>query len=89
MKSLEIVERIKQTNPKLLGKMPDAKAAKIIAAALRAVHKEIGAAEEGALKVAGLGTFKTRQVEREKDGQKSTVKKVGFTAAKIKAKAAK
>ncbi len=89
MKSLEIVELIKQANPKLLGKMPDAKAAKIIAAALRAVHKEISSAEEGVLKVAGLGSFKTRQVEREKDGTKVTVKKVNFSAAKIKAKAEK
>ncbi|MBT9099285.1 hypothetical protein KFZ76_16445 [Methylovulum psychrotolerans] len=88
MKSLEVVELIKQTNPKLLGKMPDAKVAKIIAAALLEIGKQVSAAEEGAVKIAGLGSFKIRQVEREKDGEKTAVKKVIFTAAKPKAKKA-
>jgi hypothetical protein len=84
MKSTEIVELIKQSNPKILGKLPDAKVAKIVAATLREISKQVSSAEDGTLKVAGLGSFKIRQVEREKDGQKKTVKKVSFNSVKAK-----
>lgn len=86
MKSNEIVELIKQSNPKVLGKLPDAKAAKIVAATLREISKQISTAEEGTVKIAGLGAFKVRQVEKEKDGQKVAVRKINFSAAKLKAK---
>ncbi len=89
MKAIEIVELIKQENPKVLGKMPDEKAAKIISAALRQISKQLDQATEGSVKVMGLGAFSVRQVEREKEGQAVTVKKVSFRAAKLKAKVKK
>jgi nucleoid DNA-binding protein len=85
MKTTEIVELIKQSNPKLLGKMPDAKMAKIIAAILREIGKQVSATESGDVKIAGLGTFKVRQVEREKDGNTVSVKKIAFRSVKLKA----
>ena len=86
MKPIEIVELIKISKPKLLGKMPDARAAKIIRAALVQLGKHIDAENEGVVKVPGFGNFKIRQVEREKGGQKKTVKAIAFRAAKKKIK---
>lgn len=89
MKALEIVELIKQSNPKLLGKTPDARAAKIITAALSQIGQQLNATTEGPLKIPSLGVFAIKQVEREKDGQTVTVKKVSFRSPKPKAKAVK
>jgi len=83
MKANEIIEAIKQTNPKILGKMADKKAAKIVTAAFQEINKHLGTAE-GAVKVPGLGTFKVRELERNKEGQQVKVKKTSFRAAKIK-----
>ena len=84
MKPIEIVELVKQSNPKLLGKMPEAKAAKLIAAALKQISKQLEATDEGQLKVGPLGVFGIRKVEREKEGQKKSVKKIVFRIAKQK-----
>lgn len=89
MKSIEIIETIKQSNPKLLGKTPDDAAGKIIAAAFRQVGKKLAETNEGTVKVPALGTFVIKQLEREKDGQKTVVKKVTFRASKPKAKTKK
>lgn len=89
MKAIEIVELIKQENPKVLGKTPDEKTAKIISAALRQISKQLDQATEGNVKIPGLGAFSIRQVEREKEGQTVAIKKISFRAAKLKAKAKK
>ncbi len=89
MKAIEIVELIKQENPKVLGQMSDDKAAKIVSAALRQINKQLHQATEGSVKILGLGAFGVRQVEREKEGQTQSVKKISFRAAKLKAKAKK
>ena len=86
MKPIEIVELIKKSNPNLLGKMPDARAANIIRAALGQLGKQIDATEEGAVKVPGFGNFNIKQVEREKDGVKKTVKVITFRVVEQKAK---
>lgn len=85
MKAIEIVELIKQENPNTLGKMSDKKAAKVISAALRQISNQLAQASEGTVKIAALGAFAVKQVEREASGKKSTVKKIAFRAAKPKA----
>jgi len=86
MKPNEIVELIKKSNPKVLGSLPEAKAAGLIRVALAQLGQHIVALNEGAVNVPGLGNFKIKQVEREKEGQKKTVKVVAFSAAKQKTK---
>lgn len=85
MKLIEIVEQIKETNPKILGKLTDAKAAKILSAAFAEISKQLDATDDGAVKVPALGAFAVKQVEREKEGEKLTVKKISFRVAKPKA----
>jgi nucleoid DNA-binding protein len=87
MKPTELAELIKQANPKLLGTIPEAKVAKIITATVREISKQIRTTDTGTVKIAGLGSFKMRQVEREKDGKMVSVKKIAFRTVKVKAKA--
>jgi len=86
MKANEIVESIKQSNPQLFGKMPDQKAITLVQAVLAELGKQIDAVDNGVVKVQGFGNFRIKQVEREKDGEKVTLKKVAFRKAKRKAK---
>jgi hypothetical protein len=82
MSPLEIVALIKNTNPKLLADVQDKRAARLIREAWLHVVKQIEAADEGVVKVPGLGAFQVRQVKQEKDGVKATVRRVIFKAAK-------
>jgi hypothetical protein len=82
MKPKEIVELVKKEDPKLFADMPDKKIAQIVRAAFGQVGKQLDATTEGAMKVPGLGNFRVRQGEREKDGQKVPVKRVTFRRAK-------
>ncbi len=85
MKALEIVEKIKQESPALFGGMPDKKAVRLVKEVLSQVAKQVESAEDGKLSVPSLGTFRVRQVERDKEGEKVSIKKIGFKLAKIKA----
>lgn len=89
MKPIEIVAELKKAQPKLFAQLPDAKAAKLVNAVLRYTAKQIQETAEGKVKIAGLGTFNVKEREQEKNGEKKTVKRVSFNAAKIKAKTKK
>lgn len=85
MKALDIVEQIRQESPALFGGMPDKKAVRLVREILTYVAKQVDSAEEGKLSIPHLGTFRVRHVERDKDGEKTSVKKIGFKPGKIKA----
>lgn len=87
MRPIEIVDFLRLEQPQLLGKMPDKKAAGLIRAALALISRRIDALEEGLLQVAGLGVFRVRRVEREKDGQKVLVRQVILRKGMLAAKA--
>lgn len=82
MKPIEIFEMLKSENPELFANVPDKAAVAIIRRVVGVLGKQIAAADEGVVKVAGLGSFKIKQVEKEKEGEKVTVKRIMFTAAK-------
>lgn len=86
MKPTELVELIKEKRPNLLGKMPEKRAAALIQVALAELGKHIAEAEEGVMRVPGMGAFRSRMVEREKDGKNVSVKRIIFHAAKPKNK---
>ena len=86
MTPTELVERIKEKRPNLLGNMPEKKAVALIRAALADLGRHIAEAEEGVVKVQGMGNFRIRMVEREKDGKTVSVKRTMFLAAKPKNK---
>lgn len=87
MKAIEIVESIKQSNPDLLGKLPDQRAVTLVQAVLAELGKQLDAVDNGVVKVQGFGNFRIKHVEREKDGQTVNLKRIAFRKVKRKAKA--
>ena len=81
---LEIAKQIQQDNPKMAGTMNEKKIAKIIKAAFTQVKKEIENTENNIVKIPVLGNFRVQTVERDKEGKKTTVKRVFFKPAKAK-----
>ena len=64
--------------------MPEKRAAALIQVALTELGRHIAKAEEGVVKVPGMGTFRVRMVDQEKDGENVTVKRIVFHVAKPK-----
>jgi hypothetical protein len=58
----------------------------LISVALAELGRHIAEAEEGVVKVQGMGNFRSRMVEKEKDGENVRVKHIVFLAAKPKSK---
>lgn len=81
MSPAEIVAMIKKDSPVVLGNVSEEAAAKIVRKAMALVASRIAALEEGELQVAGLGRFKVRKVERVKEGQTTTVRRVIYAKA--------
>ena len=82
MNPMEIVEKMKAENPEALGKINHGIAARIVRLALAEIGAQIAAADEGVVRVAGLGSFRIKHIEKEVDGEKVSVRKIIFAAAK-------
>jgi len=78
----DIVKGIKASSPKALDKIDDPQAVRLVRLALQQIAQQIGATEAGSVKVAGLGSFRVRQVTREREGQEAVnARRVRFMAA--------
>lgn len=64
-----LVERIKAEDPDALKRIGDTRAAKLVAASLRALRNELDEVPERRVRLKEMGTFVVRQVERPKDGK--------------------
>lgn len=64
-----LVARIKAEDPDALKRIGDTRAAKLVAASLRALRAELDEVPERRVRLKEMGTFVVRQVERPKDGQ--------------------
>jgi hypothetical protein len=78
MKIRETVSELIADNEKAFKDMPEARAAKLVQQVLEAIGKQIEETAEGRVTVQGLGMFIIKNVEREKDGTKATVKRITF-----------
>ena len=78
MKPIEIVQLINSSNPELFSGIPEKKASKIVKEVLVQLGKQIEGTENGRVAVPGLGNFRVRQVEVEKEGEKSLKRRVSF-----------
>jgi len=81
----QLVEQAKANAPLQLGLMADAKAANLLREAFAVILAEIDKAGDEPVKIAGLGSFRVRQVEVEKDGLKQPARRVFFKPAPPKA----
>jgi len=80
MKLGDIVKHIKNEKPELLGKLPEKRAVALLRESFAHLAKLLDEQEE-VVKVPGLGSFRTRLVEKEKEGQKTTSKRIIFRPA--------
>nr|WP_298249100.1 hypothetical protein [uncultured Halomonas sp.] len=74
-----LVERIKAEDPDSLKRIGDTRAAKLVAATLRALRNELDEVPERRVRLKEMGTFVVRQVERPKDGK--LVQRIGLGPA--------
>ena len=84
MKAMEVVQHLKSEKPNILKNIPEKKAAALIRSALAELGRQIDSTDDGVIKVQGLGRFRVRQVERNKNDQKVTVKRIVFHPMKSK-----
>ena len=80
MKILDLVEKVKESNPEKIGQMTDKKVALIIKESLRHIKAEIEDEDEVITRIPGLGNFKTKIMH--KDGGKSFKKQILFNPVK-------
>lgn len=80
MKIRETVSQVIAENEKSFKDIPEARAAKLVQLTLQQIATQISDTAEGRVSIQGLGVFIIKNVEREKEGVKSTVKRVTFRA---------
>ena len=81
----ELTGKVVEAHPAL----PSALAAQVLRAAFKTIRAEVERTEEGTVPVTGLGTFRVKNVEIEKDGQKTKVRRTFFTIPPERPAAAK
>lgn len=86
----DILKGIKASSPKALDKIDDPQALRLVRLALRQIAQQVRTTESGAVKVAGLGSFRVRQITREREGQAAVnIRRVRFMGAAGQKKAGK
>lgn len=88
MKPIEIVEKIHQRKPEVLKGIPHGKVAAVLRSAFQEIAIAVRETNEGELVIPGFGIFRIKQVEHEKDGAKTFVKRVTFRLAPKQERAA-
>jgi hypothetical protein len=78
MKIRETVSQVMSENEKSFQDIPESRASKLVQLTLQQIAKQVQETDEGRVSIQGLGVFIIKNVEREKDGVKSTVKRVSF-----------
>ena len=80
---LELAKQVQQENLDTMGKMSERKIAKIIREAFKQVKNDIDNTEDDSVQISKFGNFRVRMIEREKDGEIITVKRIVFRPAKV------
>lgn len=81
----ELAAKISEAHPKA----PQPLVTQLLRTTLKTLRSEIEGVDEGALNVVGLGVFRVRNVESEKDGVKSIVRRTMFSIPRPRAEGAK
>jgi hypothetical protein len=82
----ELIRKALQSAPALQA-LPEQDARALVREVFRHVRQQVDATDEGKIAVGGLGLFRIRQAEREKDGRTVPVKRVSFRCEKTGDKA--
>ncbi|MCC2673606.1 MAG: hypothetical protein K0R89_2502 [Ramlibacter sp.] len=76
MKINEAVAKAMLTNERAFKDISETQATRIVKATLAEIAREIDDMEDGKVSVPGFATFAVKQVEREKDGQTVSLKRI-------------
>ena len=87
--SKSIAASISSSGAPGLKSMPEGKVARIVSLAFGAISQELKATEQGSVRVQGLGVFRVKNREVEKDGMKTSVRRVAFITGEPKPPKAK
>lgn len=79
----EIVAHLKSSNPKL-SNIKDGQSAALIREAFKLINQVVVDTNDDVVRVAGLGSFRGKTIEREKEGVKKVIKRIFFHPAKKK-----
>ena len=79
----KLVRNAKKNTPELEA-IPEAQAIALLTNVFQQISKKTEDINEGRVRVSGLGRFQINQVKHDKDGQKTTTKRVFFQSLKIK-----
>ena len=79
----DIAAHLKSTNPKL-SNIKNGQSAALIREAFKLINQVVLDTHDDVVRVAGLGNFRAKNVELDKDGVKTTAKRVIFRPAKKK-----
>ena len=82
MKSIELIEKIKKDNPKLLSGIPERKAVALIRNVLNDISSTIDDTEEGTVNIGNLGIF--RVISKQNDGEGESRKIIRFKPVRSK-----
>jgi hypothetical protein len=74
----ELVGKAKAAKPESLELLSDAKAILLMREAFKIIKAEISATDEGMVSIPGLGLFRVRQVEAQRDGSKTIERRTIF-----------
>jgi hypothetical protein len=79
----DIIEHLKSANPKL-SIINDRQSVTLIRESLNLINEAVQNTNDDVVRVAGLGNFRSKTIEREKEGVMTTVKRIVFRPAKKK-----
>lgn len=82
LKPTDVLELVRKAHPQLVNRLDEKAALTMVRATLRQLAQVVSDCPEGVVKVATLGNFRVRQVQIEKNGEKTSVRRVLFNAAK-------
>ena len=81
-KVIEIAKKVKSVDPKACGDLSERQVTKIIELAFAEVKSIVGSAEDKRTAIQKLGSFRSKQVELNKDGKKEVINRTVFKPAK-------
>lgn len=84
IRPMDIINRIKEEKPELLGKLTDRKANQLLHFAYTQIIEKVATLDEGVVKISGFGNFRVQQLKREKNGKTTTLRRVTIKLAKAK-----
>jgi hypothetical protein len=80
----ELVARIARRRPEVLSEFPEHEARSLVRAVLEDFAAAIDATREGVVRLAGLGQFRVRSVEREVGGKRVVKRRVAFRSERAR-----